>query len=184
MPSQKIISLFLILTLQFSANIVRCQAPCYLSSSFPLPRDVIAPPEVTCDNTNIFANIPDVIFNGLRFSQINFQTSGVAQGLTPLGYAIATFSAGNQNPEFIQTAGKLYTAVNAALRSRGERDILKQLKVVDFFIASQNDAIKGPDGKSGQLRNLKKVRKNCSKANCTGLELKTIKLKIKELETV
>jgi hypothetical protein len=114
MPSQELLPLLLILTLQFSgersvlilaaswlttqhpfwnlwlttknksnqANIVRCQPPCYLSSSFPLPRDVIAPPEVTCDNVSFPKHLDSIpLFHWLacaihrRSSLRIFQTS-------------------------------------------------------------------------------------------------------------
>ncbi|WAR61194.1 hypothetical protein PtB15_13B446 [Puccinia triticina] len=181
MSRQELFSLLFLLTLQSLACIVHCQSPCYIIGNKVLPKDVRPPPEVGCDGNNfVFTVIPDVTFNGLRFSQINFENRGI--GVTPLGFAMATFSAGNgQVPEFLETAGKLYTAVNAALRSTGERNILKQLKVVDFFIASQIDANKGVNGQQGQKRNLKKVFTNCSKKNCTPGERGQIEVMINKL---
>ncbi|EFP88302.2 uncharacterized protein PGTG_14386 [Puccinia graminis f. sp. tritici CRL 75-36-700-3] len=150
-----------------SAYLVQCELPCYMTGKTPLPKDVIPPKDVTCLDTKIFLDIPDVTIDGKKYSEIDFKTQG--KDLTPAGYALATFTAGGDNTaESLGTANKLYTAVNAALRDRGNRSILHQLKVVDFFIGSQIAATQGPEGKKKQIRNLNKTIKNCG--HCTAEE--------------
>ncbi|KAH9455362.1 hypothetical protein Pst134EA_022832 [Puccinia striiformis f. sp. tritici] len=151
MFNPNLISLILILT--FSAFIVQCEQPCYMTGQNPLPKDVIPPQDVTCLDTKIFLDIPDVTIDDKKYSEIDFKTQA-EKGMTPAGYALATFTAGGDNTaESLETANKLYGAVNAALRDRGNRSILYRLKTVHFFIGSQLAASKGPEGKKLTIKN-------------------------------
>ena len=160
---------------------VQCELPCYLTGQTPLPKDVIPPQDVTCLQTKIFLDIPDVTIDNKKYSEIDFKTQG--KDLTAAGFALATFTAGGDNTaESLGTAGKLYTAVNAALRDRGNKSILNKLKVVDFFIASQIAALKGQEGKKGQIRNLNKAIKNCGR--CTDEERQKLEDMVSAAQTL
>ncbi|EFP84378.2 uncharacterized protein PGTG_10098 [Puccinia graminis f. sp. tritici CRL 75-36-700-3] len=158
--------LILILVLQFLAPIVRTQSLCYIpNEAFDLPSDVKPPADVTCGSGTILGKIPDLIFSGRKFSEIDFTKSK----LTPGGFALANFQFGGKNTqESLIISGKLYTAANAALRARGDRKILNRLKVVDFFITSQIDKSKGKEAKDSLLKHLGKVLKNCGKPKPKG----------------
>ncbi|POW22101.1 hypothetical protein PSHT_01643 [Puccinia striiformis] len=94
-----------------------------------------------------------VTIDDKKYSEIDFKTQA-EKGMTPAGYALATFTAGGDNTaESLETANKLYGAVNAALRDRGNRSILYRLKTVHFFIGSQLAASKGPEGKKLTIKN-------------------------------
>ncbi|KAI9612308.1 hypothetical protein KEM48_004325 [Puccinia striiformis f. sp. tritici PST-130] len=113
-------------------------------------------------------------------SMINFKNSA----LTPAGFAMASFSAGGAHTtESIVTAGKLYSAANAALLDRGEKKIQNQLQVVDLFIASQIEATKGPDGRDSAIGILNKLIKICG-PNCTSAEIAKFQDMIAAMSTV
>ncbi|KAH9445858.1 hypothetical protein Pst134EB_023691 [Puccinia striiformis f. sp. tritici] len=175
----RLFPLLLILILQFSVYTVHCRL-CYLTGKIRLPKDVNPPSDVNCLKTKIFANIPDLQFSNTKFSMINFKNSA----LTPAGFAMASFSAGGAHTtESIVTAGKLYSAANAALLDRGEKKIQNQLQVVDLFIASQIEATKGPDGRDSAIGILNKLIKICG-PNCTSAEIAKFQDMIAAMSTV
>ncbi|KAI9605964.1 hypothetical protein H4Q26_004335 [Puccinia striiformis f. sp. tritici PST-130] len=168
----RLFPLLLILILQFSVYTVHCRL-CYLTGKVRLPKDVNPPSDVNCLRTTIFANIPDLQFSNTKFSMINFKNSA----LTPAGFALASFSAGGAHTtESIVTAGKLYSAANAALLDRGEKKIQNQLQV-------QIEATKGPDGRDSTIGILNKLIKICG-PNCTSAEIAKIQDMIAAMSTV
>jgi len=174
---RKSFPLILVTLLQLCVSLVQCQRQCFLTGKVPLPSDVKPPTDVTCvPGRKIFAGIPDVTVDGKKFSDFDFTKF---RG-TPGGFALSQFSAADGKArDSLVTVGKLYTAVNAALRDRGERRILSRLKVVDFFIASQIDATKG--NKQGVIRNLNKTIKNCGRS-CNAAELAKLKAMVRDAE--
>ncbi|PLW42172.1 hypothetical protein PCASD_05583 [Puccinia coronata f. sp. avenae] len=152
-------------------------------------------PDVTCGAGKVLGGIPNVSVNGktfvgheaiqnlihnyifLRacFLLIERPTSTLPKGpkTRALQILLTQFSAVNgTSKDSLLTAGKLYDAVNAALRSRGQKKFLSQVKLMDFFIASQND--RNAQNAAGTTRNIDKAVKNCGR-DCVGNEADRMK---------
>ncbi|PLW23048.1 hypothetical protein PCASD_11028 [Puccinia coronata f. sp. avenae] len=173
LSNQKLLLLgrFLIMILQFSGFIVQCQDLCYLSKKVALPSDVVPPPDVTCGAGKVLGGIPNVSVNGKTFADFDFTKRPKDKSVA--NFALTQFSAVNgTSKDSLLTAGKLYDAVNAALRSRGQKKFLSQVKLMDFFIASQND--RNAQNAAGTTRNIDKAVKNCGR-DCVGNEADRMK---------
>ncbi|OAV94741.1 hypothetical protein PTTG_26919 [Puccinia triticina 1-1 BBBD Race 1] len=174
----------LILILVFhSASIVKCQGTnlCYLTGgTVPLTKEVVPPTDVKCPGgKTVLGKVPDLLVDNTRFSQIDFTQSKSKPGRFALDKF--TFSGEADRPALL-TAGKLYTAANAALRVRGDKNTINKLKVVDFFIASQIEAAKGEAGNANQARLLDKVLKNCIGKSCSSKDRDDLTVMRKKLD--
>ncbi|POW15305.1 hypothetical protein PSTT_02313 [Puccinia striiformis] len=175
----RLFPLLLILILQFSVYTVHCRL-CYLTGKVRLPKDVNPPSDdaLFVDDDFCKYSRPPIQQHKILHDQLQKFSS------YPAGFALASFSAGGAHTtESIVTAGKLYSAANAALLDRGEKKIQNQLQVVDLFIASQIEATKGPDGRDSTIGILNKLIKICG-PNCTSAEIAKIQDMIAAMSTV
>ncbi|MBW0474890.1 hypothetical protein O181_014605 [Austropuccinia psidii MF-1] len=163
------IVVFCILGLLELSVSVMTQKPCFLIGSQPIPSDVRPNPNVTCPGPKVlFGAVPDLSYNKVLYSTIDFQLKGT---LSPVGFALATFDITLDNPDTqngesdLETFEALYNAMNAALRSLGNRPAVALIKGPHFFLGMQLARLRKDNGPKGALRNLKKTIKNC--AHCS-----------------
>ncbi|KAI8462117.1 hypothetical protein BY996DRAFT_9614 [Phakopsora pachyrhizi] len=133
---------------------------CFLVGNTPLPKIV----ENEIDKRKQpFEGIPDVIFEDLRYSEVDFQKG---RGVSSVRFALDNFKVSGTGEDLarFKKLHAVYGAMNAALRSKGgsNQTSLKALKGADFFIEFQLRILEGDiNGRQGAQHKLQKVLKNC-----------------------
>ncbi|KAK1227774.1 hypothetical protein PQX77_009214 [Marasmius sp. AFHP31] len=126
-----------------SAPVARQAAPCFVTGSVALPKEVsdglAGLSGVTCDNSvQVVPGVPDVSSGGVKFSDIDFQKSS----LSTLGFSLQTFATpadpATADLALLQNQLNVYLAVEAGSRSQsGTNGITSQVKLPKFFLQFQ-----------------------------------------------
>ncbi|KAA1101018.1 hypothetical protein PGT21_004671 [Puccinia graminis f. sp. tritici] len=147
----------------FSETWAQAVRPCFITGNVPLPASVTYDPSVQCDLAiKPFPDVPDVYMTvnqvTYRFSQRDISYQSSADIIPPVIFAVRSFGV-MKAADKLEVYGKLYGAINAGVRSQGNKAATQLTKGVQSFIQLHLRKLAGdPNEKLYQLFRL--VRKD------------------------